>query len=96
MLLTSHIAESKTVPCWNQVKDLSDEDKVLLIAKLSSSIVAESRENLDEQEAEKISHAFPEDLMQQVVEYASAESKAGKSIPHSQVKNLVLERLGWK
>lgn len=96
MLLTSNITESKTVPYWNQVKDLSDEDKVLLIAKLSASIVAENGESEDELEAEKMAHAFPKDLMQQVAEYASAENKAGKSIPHSEVKDLVLERLRWK
>ncbi len=96
MLLTSNVTESRAVPYWNQVKDLSDEDKVLLIAKLSASIVAERGEFVDELEAEKMAHAFPKDLMQRVVEYASAENKAGKGIPHSEVKNLVLERLGWK
>lgn len=96
MLLTNNtIVKSRPIPFWNEVKDLSNEDKVLLIAKLSASIVEGNGEAMEERNAESFANSLPQDLMKRVAEYAYAESKAGKSIPHSQVRNLVLEKLGW-
>lgn len=45
---------------------------------------------------DNLSKAFPEDLIQQVAEYAIGEYEAGRCIPNSQVKDKVMERLGWK
>lgn len=45
---------------------------------------------------DNLEQAFPTDLMQQIAEYAIKEHEAGHCIPNSQVKEKVMERLGWK
>lgn len=57
-----------------------------LIAKYKTESLSD--DNLDK--------AFPAELMQQVAEYAIKEHEAGHCIPNSQVKEKVMERLGWK
>ncbi len=45
---------------------------------------------------ENLKQAFPEELMDEVAEYAINEYEAGNCIPNSQVKDNILDRLGWK
>ena len=45
---------------------------------------------------ENLKQAFSEDLMNKVAEYAINEYQAGKCIPNSQVKDNILDHLGWK
>ena len=45
---------------------------------------------------ENLKQAFPEELMDKVAEYAINEYEAGNCIPNSQVKDNILDRLGWK
>lgn len=40
--------------------------------------------------------SIPADMMQKLAEHAVAECKAGRCIPHEEVKAMLKERMGWK
>ena len=78
----------------NVPKDYSLETLTKQLTEYAKGLIAKYKaETLSEDNYAK---AFPEDLMQQVAEYAINEYEAGRCIPNSQVKDKVMERLGWK
>lgn len=66
------------------------------LTEYAKTLIAKSREENNVLLEENLSQAFPEDLMQQVAEYAINEHESGRCIPNSNVKDIVIERLGWK
>ncbi len=52
--------------------------------------------NWNEEEGEVLTSQISKDLLRQVGEYALAESRAGRCVPHSRAMEMIKERMGWK
>lgn len=92
MYMTNAVPRNTVVPYWNEIKNLSWEDRSNLAELIEVS--------LNEDDSDENSRTFAEQLddtaMKAAAEFAFKEGKAGKCIPHSQVLDMVKEELGWK
>lgn len=85
-------------PYWNEIKNMSDADKQMLIHLISSTMeepVEECEDSVSEQEMEDFVNAIPAELMQAAAEQAFQDLKAGRGIPHSQIMSEVRKDMGW-
>lgn len=83
------------VPFWNEIKNLSREDRSNLHDLLEVSLLEEQNEKSDTDNFLG-SGQIDEDALKAAAEFAYKESKAGHCIPNSQVFESIIEEMGWK
>ena len=67
-MLTSNVSQDRTIPYWDEIRNLSIEDKYSLIAKIESSLG-----DVDMSESTNSIHGIPRELMIAAAEYALKE-----------------------
>lgn len=90
-MLTSNVSQDRTIPYWDEIRNLSIEDKYSLIAKIESSLG-----DVDMSESTNSIHGIPREVMIAAAEYALKENRAGRCIPNSQVESFIKAKRGWK
>ena len=90
-MLISNVSQDRTIPYWDEIRNLSIEDKYSLIAKIESSLG-----DVDMSELTKSIHGIPREVMIAAAEYALKENRAGRCIPNSQVESFIKAQRGWK
>ena len=90
-MLISNVSQDRTIPYWDEIRNLSIEDKYSLIAKIESSLG-----DVDMSELTKSIHGIPREVMIAAAEYALKENRAGRCIPNSQVESFIKAKRGWK
>lgn len=90
-MLISHVSQDRTIPQWDEIRNLSIEDKYSLIAKIESSLG-----DVDMSESTNSIHGIPREVMIAAAEYALKENRAGRCIPNSQVESFIKAKRGWK
>ena len=89
----NQINSNRTVPYWDEIKALGQEEKLKLIALLSASLFSETIG--DDDKALFESQLSPQ-LMQKLAELSVKEHRAGRCISQDQVENSIMETMGWK
>ena len=81
------------IPFWSEIRKMSWEERNRLAELIESSLE-------EDDEADRQMETFADKLdnaaMQAAADFAYTESKAGQTIPHSQILTEVKEGLGWK
>ncbi len=90
--MTGNVTSDRAVPYWNEIKDLSWEDRHNLAELLEVSLVNDS----DKAIAEDFVREMPVEALEMASEYALRESRAGRCIPHQQAMDWIKEKRGWK
>ena len=70
-MLTSNVSQDRTIPYWDEIRNLSIEDKYSLIAKIESSLG-----DVDMSESTNSIHGIPREVMIAAAEYALKENRA--------------------
>ena len=83
-MLISNVSQDRTIPYWDEIRNLSIEDKYSLIAKIESSLG-----DVDISESTNSIHGIPREVMIAAAEYALKENRAGRCIPNSQVESYI-------
>ena len=84
-MLTSNVSQDRTIPYWDEIRNLSIEDKYSLIAKIESSLG-----DVDMSESTNSIHGIPREVMIAAAEYALKENRAGRCWSYScSLKNFV-------
>lgn len=91
MYMTNAVPRNSVVPYWNEIKKMSREDRSNLAELIEMSLDAEN--TADEN---SFINQLDDTAMQAAAEFAYQESRSGRTIPHSQVFDIVKEELGWK
>ena len=81
------------VPFWNEIKNLSREDRSNLRDLLEVSLLEEQS---DKSDIEDFLGQIDEGALKAAAEFAYKESKAGHCIPNSLVFESIMEEMGWK
>ena len=93
MMLGMNAPKAVAVPFWNEIKNLSREDRSNLHDLLEVSLLEEQNEKSD---IDNFLGQIDEDALKAAAEFAYKESKAGHCIPNSQVFESIMEEMGWK
>lgn len=94
MLRTVQRDTNRVLPYWNEIKKWNQDEKLKLIALISSSLVSD--EAIEENEESVLSEGLDPELMQGLAEYAIKEHRAGRCMSQEQVENTIMEAMGWK
>ena len=86
-MLISNVSQDRTIPYWDEIRNLSIEDKYFLIAKIESSLG-----DVDMSESTNLIC----EVMIAAAEYALKENRAGRCILNSQVESYIKAKRGWK
>ena len=90
MVLSSG-SQDRAIPYWDEIRNLSIEEKYSVIAKIESSLG-----DVDMSASTDSIHGIPREVMIAATEYALKENRAGRRIPNSQVESFIKARRGWK
>ena len=90
-MLISNVSQDRTIPYWDEIRNLSIEDKYSLIAKIESSLG-----DVDMSKSTNSIHGISREVMIAAAEYALKENRAGRCIPNSQVESFIKAKRGWK
>lgn len=82
-MLISNVSQDRTIPYWDEIRNLSIEDKYSLIAKIESSLG-----DVDMSESTNSIHGIPREVMIAAAEYALKENRAGRCIPNCKLSLL--------
>ncbi len=93
MYITGTKPTSIVVPYWNEIKNLSREDRSNLAELIELSLV---EEDADSKKIETFLAGLDEGLMRKAVGYAHKQYTEGKCIPHAEVMGCIKEKMGWK
>lgn len=93
MLMTNTVSRKQVVPFWNEIKNLSREDRSNLHDLLEVSLLEEQNEKSD---INNFLGQIDEEALKAAAEFAYKESKAGHCVPNSQVFESIMEEMGWK
>ena len=88
---TSNVSQDRIIPYWDEIRNLSIEDKYSLIAKIESSLG-----DVDMRESSNSIHGIPREMMIAAAEHALKENRVGRCIPNSQVESYIKAKRGWK
>ena len=83
-MLTSNVSQDRIIPYWDEIRNLSIEDKYSLIAKIESSLG-----DVDMSESSNSIHGIPREVMIAAAEHALKENRVGRCIPNSQVESYI-------
>lgn len=86
MFTTNAIAQNTIGQIWNQIKDLSREDRSSLVLMIEKSLDDESS---SDETMEKFVDKLDDGAMQAAADFAYLEGKAGTTIPHTEVLDTV-------
>ena len=94
MYMTNSVERNNTVvPFWNEIKNLSREDRRNLVELIELSL---QEDNDDDKTMKSFIDNLDETAMKSAADFAYKESLSQKTIPHSEILNVVKEELGWK
>ena len=94
MYMTNSVERNNTVvPFWNEIKKLSREDRSNLVELIELSL---QEDNDDDKKMKSFIDNLDETAMKAAADFAYKESLSKKTIPHSEILNVVKEELGWK
>ena len=71
-MLISNVSQDRTIPYWDEIRNLSIEDKYSLIAKIESSLG-----DVDISESTNSIHGIPREVMIDVLFYGSSRKFVG-------------------
>ena len=92
MYTTGNIA-NMVLPYWNEIKNWSREDRSNLVELIELSL---QEDNDDDKKMKSFIDNLDETAMKAAADFAYKESLSQKTIPHSEILNVVKEELGWK
>ena len=94
MYMTNSVERNNTVvPFWNEIKNLSREDRSNLVELIELSL---QEDNDDDKTMKSFIDNLDETAMKVAADFAYKESLSQKTIPHSEILDVVKEELGWK
>ena len=94
MYMTNSVERNNTVvPFWNEIKNLSREDRRNLVELIELSL---QEDNDDDKTMKSFIDNLDETAMKAAADFAYKESLSQKTIPHSEILDVVKEELGWK
>ena len=94
MYMTNSVERNNTVvPFWNEIKNLSREDRSNLVELIELSL---QEDNDDDKTMKSFIDNLDETAMKASADFAYKESLSQKTIPHSEILDVVKEELGWK
>ena len=94
MYMTNSVERNNTVvPFWNEIKNLSREDRSNLVELIELSL---QEDNDDDKTMKSFIDNLDETSMKAAADFAYKESLSQKTIPHSEILDVVKEELGWK
>ena len=88
-MLISNVSQDRTIPYWDEIRNLSIEDKYSLIAKIESSLG-----DVDISESTNSIHGIPREVMIAAAEHALRENRASRCILNSQVESYIKVKRG--
>lgn len=92
--MTNTVERNNTVvPFWNEIKKLSWEDRSNLAELIELSL---QEEKCDDKKMQSFIDNLDETAMKAAADFAYKESLSQKTIPHSEILNVVKEELGRK
>ena len=93
MYMTNSGERNNTVvPFWNEIKNLSREDRRNLVELIELSL---QEDNDDDKTMKSFIDNLDETAMKAAADFAYKESLSQKTIPHSEILDVVKEELGW-
>ena len=94
MYMTNSFERNNTVlPYWNEIKKLSWEDRSNLAELIELSF---QEEKGVDKEMQSFIDGLDEAALKAAADFAYEETQSHKTIPHSEILNVVKEELGWK
>ena len=94
MYMTNSVERNNmVVPFWNEIKNLSREDRSNLVELIELSL---QEDNDDDKTMKSFIDNLDETAMKAAADFAYKESLSQKTIPHSEILDVVKEELGWK
>ena len=93
MYMTNSGERNNTVvPFLNEIKNLSREDRRNLVELIELSL---QEDNDDDKTMKSFIDNLDETAMKAAADFAYKESLSQKTIPHSEILDVVKEELGW-
>ena len=93
MYMTNSGERNNTVvPFWNEIKNLSREDRRNLVELIELSL---QEDNDDDKTMKSFIDNLDETAMKAAADFAYKESLSQKTIPPSEILDVVKEELGW-
>ncbi len=93
MFTTNAVEQKAIVQIWNQVKSWSREDRGSLAKLIEKSLYDELP---SDETALSFINKLDDSAMQAAADFAYQETMDGRTIPHSQVFDVIKAELGWK
>ena len=89
--MTNSVERNNTVvPFWNEIKNLSREDRRNLVELIELSL---QEDNDDDKKMKSFIDNLDETAMKAAADFAYKESLSQKTIPHSEILNVVKKEL---
>ncbi len=91
---TAAIKTFQRAPYWEAIKQLSNEDKYVLIDLIKESM-DKTEPILENETMNRFVKTIPQDVLQTAAALAHEDFKNGRCIPQSQIKDYIKQKMGW-